>query len=106
MLTWFGPDDLSYCGDLVKVATPIGCTCGHCAELITTKDTGFVVPHFIRASGLPWHYACWLRQLIGGVNHLNKLCGCYGGKLPPDPPELSRRAAALAALILWQRSQQ
>jgi len=69
MLTWFGPADLVYCGDLVKVATPVDIACGHCAELITFNDTGFVVPHGAAPGWLAWHYACWLRQLIGGVNN-------------------------------------
>lgn len=44
------------------------------------------------------HIECAYRAVAGGVNHLKGLCTCCGGTQPPDPPELSRRDAARAAL--------
>lgn len=40
------------------------------------------------------HWECGLRSVIGGVNHLNGLCVCYGGTLPNEPDGVSKREGA------------
>ncbi len=45
-----------------------------------------------------YHRECLFRVVSGGANHVKGLCGCHGGTEPPDPPGLSRRDAARAAL--------
>lgn len=47
------------------------------------------------------HEECMMRQVIGGLNHINGACTCCGGKLPPDPPGLSKRAAARVAYAAY-----
>lgn len=48
------------------------------------------------------HYECSMRSVIGGLNHLKGCCTCCGGKEPPDPADLSKRAAAQAAFTFWR----
>lgn len=48
-----------------------------------------------------YHWQCGLRSVVGGLNHLNKLCRCCGGTLPPDPEGPTRRQAAEMAAHVW-----
>jgi hypothetical protein len=41
-------------------------------------------------------------MMIGGLNHLLGRCTCCGGTEPPDPPEMTPRQAALAAVAAWR----
>jgi hypothetical protein len=81
--------------DAVEVEVPVGVPCMFCEEPFEEGDSGWVY-----ASGQPTHTECGLRSVLGGVNHQLGLCSCCGGTLPPDPPGLSRREAAQAALKL------
>ncbi len=45
------------------------------------------------------HRECAMRAVIGGLNHQLGLCLCCGGSEPPDPPHLTRREAAKAAVL-------
>lgn len=58
-----------------------------------------IIPHVDEDREFPraWHRECAVRQVIGGVNHLRGRCTCCGGTEPPDPPDMTRREAALAA---------
>ena len=56
-------------------------------------------------NGLPVHHECGFRAIAGGANHILGCCSCCGGTMPPDPPGLSRREAARAALLAWERKQ-
>lgn len=49
-------------------------------------------------TGVLFHWECGLRSVLGGLNHQLGMCSCCGGKLDPDPPDLTRRQAALAAV--------
>jgi hypothetical protein len=48
-----------------------------------------------------YHRECHLRQVTGSVGHQLRQCSCYGGDRE-DPPELSVRDAARAAVALWE----
>lgn len=77
--------------------------CPHCDEAIDG------VPRYVPdAAGarMAWHDACFRRLVIGGLNHLRGDCSCCGGSEPPDPPELSRRQAALAAVAYFESRRQ
>jgi hypothetical protein len=51
-----------------------------------------------------YHIECWLRMIVGGINHIFGRCECCGGTDPPDPPGLSKRdAAKLAGRVLERR---
>lgn len=96
MMHWFGRDPWApLCDDCPKVATPVGHPCGWCTEPIRDGDDGVFI------DSLAFHYECNLRQIIGGLNHLMGICSCCGGAAEPDPPELSKRQAAQAAIAYW-----
>lgn len=77
--------------------------CAHCDEPIAgSKRT---IPHYdgTRVEHRPYHPECAARLVIGGFNHIVGRCMCCGGDLPPDPPEMTKRQAAVAAVAEWQR---
>lgn len=52
----------------------------------------------------PIHIECGIRSVIGGINHQRGLCICCGGTEDPDPPNVSRRiAAVMAADYFWEQ---
>ncbi len=74
-------------------------TCVYCGELVLAHEPR---SHGTNAVA---HWECGCRAVIGGLNHLLGKCSCYGGDLPPDPPELTQRQAALAAVLCWKDAQ-
>jgi hypothetical protein len=65
------------------------------AERITQVGQGW--------ARLRWlHRECAQRSAIGGLNHLKGTCQCGGGTDDPDPPEMTKRQAALAAVEYWR----
>ncbi len=54
--------------------------------------------------GSDMHRECGMRCIIGSVGHLKGRCSCYGG-MESDPPEMTLREAAKAAIALWQKIQ-
>ena len=72
--------------------------CGWCGEAIGPNDTRAEL-----ASGEHWHYECLIRSIVGSVGHLTGRCSCYADrdKAEEDPPEMTKREAALAAAELW-----
>ncbi len=69
--------------------------CVFCGEPILPGER--VAPDYVQ----PVHWECGLRAVVGGLNHLNGLCSCCGGTLPPDPEGMTRREAARAAAQAW-----
>ncbi len=102
-MKWFGKAyGAPYEYDTPRVATPVGEPCLWCHEPMTEVDTGVIAGYIdmsMTPRSVPYHYECYLRQIVGGVNHQLHLCVCPGcaGVLPPDPPTMTRREAALAA---------
>jgi hypothetical protein len=82
------------------VATPVGVPCQRCEEPIEVGDFGLVMPH-VEAAGTarmaPHHRECFLRSVFGSVGHQRKKCSCFGGT-EEDPPEMTKREAAIAAV--------
>jgi hypothetical protein len=75
--------------------------CPNCDEPV---ESGPLIPHFVEVGMIEprrWHWECWQRQVIGGVNHQRHACTCCGGTEPPDPPGMTRREAARAAVALY-----
>lgn len=102
-MRWFGRAyGARYEVDTPHVPTPVGEVCGWCDEAIAAHDDGLVLPLLgePERTRIAYHYECHLRRVIGGVNHQLHLCHCEGcaGVLPPDPPHMTRREAAIAAV--------
>ena len=73
--------------------------CGYCDEPIAEGDLAPTL-------GMPLHYECNLRLIIGPVAHLEHRCSCFvPGSVEADPPHLTRRQAAHAAVKLYQLMQ-
>lgn len=80
----------------VEVPTPVGQVCIWCQEAIEAGDDGMVY-----ANGPVAHHECMVRQAIGGVNHILGRCICCGGTEDPDPPDMTLRESARAAVKLF-----
>lgn len=98
-MKWFGKDwSARICQDSPRAETPVGKNCVWCEEQIGENDRGF-----IRPDGNVAHLECDLRSVIGGINHQRGICSCCGGTENPDPPNLTRRQAAKAAMdFYWE----
>jgi hypothetical protein len=49
------------------------------------------------------HRECMMRQTLGGVGHHLGKCHCPGGSGEfEDPPEMTKREAAIAAVQVWE----
>ena len=72
--------------------------CPHCNEKIVVGDE--VMP--FNGGRLLFHRNCGLRGVIGSVAHIYKRCSCYvPGSTEGDPPDLTPRQAADAAVAAW-----
>jgi hypothetical protein len=103
-MRWFGkPWGAEACDPASHVETPVGEICMWCDEPIAEEDRGFLMPHLGAAVTMRAHHLeCYLRSILGGLNHLEGRCACHrkpGGlpPEPPDPPGMTRREAAVAA---------
>jgi hypothetical protein len=86
--------------DCPQVPVPVGEHCLWCAEVILADETGVIY-----SNGPAAHIECFLRQTFGSVGHQLGLCSCPGNAgIMDDPPGLSRRQAALAAVEEFERS--
>jgi hypothetical protein len=95
---YFGPPQLRKEWEQ-QIDTPVGAVCLLCEELIDEDDTGT-----INYVGQVTHYECMMRSVLGSVGHLRGRCSCFGGD-EEDPPGMTRREAAIAAVRLWESTQ-
>lgn len=52
---------------------------------------------------LTMHPECMFRSIMGSVTHIEQRCSCFvPGADETDPPGMSRREAARAALAAWK----
>jgi hypothetical protein len=114
---WFGESwGAPMCEDAPHVTTPVGALCLHCEEPVRADDRGVTVPQcglddlarrldperLLAPSRVALHLECHLRDTVGSVGHIEGRCSCVGGD-EEDPPGLSRREAAVAAVAAWER---
>lgn len=95
VVRYFGPERLRKDYE-TQVPAPLGATCLLCEDLIDEGDVGS-----INTAGQVTHYECLMRMVVGTVGHQRGLCSCFGGT-EEDPPGLTRREAAIAALQEWE----
>jgi hypothetical protein len=96
-MKYFGPPHLRKLHEM-QIATPLHMACGHCGERFADGDIGT-----IDLGGTALHYECGMRLVIGSVGHQKKQCVCYGRE-DEDPPGMTKREAARAALRLFEQS--
>lgn len=103
MSAWFGKNwGAPVCRELPNVPVPVGSLCFYCDEPLVAEDAGMQ-----DGQGKPMHFNCFLRSVIGSVAHLEKRCSCYiDGASEADPPNLTRRQAANAAVAVWRAIQE
>lgn len=78
-------------------------TCLHCGEPVMAGDAK--THTYISSEGpRPVHHECAARAVLGSVGHQMGRCSCHGGT-EEDPPGMTKREAARAALLLFQRMQ-
>jgi len=101
-MTWFGePWDAPLNEECERQATPVGELCLRCEEPIESWASG-VTMVCIDAAGAtrrPQHLECFIRSSVGSMGHLLGRCSCHGGH-EEDPPDLSVRDAARAAVLV------
>ena len=73
--------------------------CPHCEEPILKGEA--IMPMGGPKDEVVFHHECGFRLVAGSVGHIQKRCSCYGGT-EGDPTGLTKREAALAALVLWR----
>jgi len=82
----------------------LGLLCFRCDEPFAPSEWGIIsyyVPEAGACASIARHRECEMRGVIGSVGHQLRQCSCYGGDRE-DPPELSIRDAARAAVALWE----
>jgi hypothetical protein len=73
--------------------------CIYCHEPVLPKEESPIGP-----LGAHLHHECSFRSIIGSVAHIEQRCSCYvDGSTESDPPAMSLREGARAALSAYQR---
>lgn len=102
--TWHAPA----CEPELEVPTPVGEACLWCDEAIEEGQRGFTQTYVARdgARVVPMHLECSLRQTMGGAlcaDGTCQNCGDGSGGAISDPPGLTMREAAIAAVAAHER---
>jgi hypothetical protein len=107
-MRWFGPEAFNtFCENNPRAPIPTGQPCLWCDEPITPIDDGYLFHTLIERipAQAPMHHICYVRAIVGGVNHQAGICACYGGIEPADPDNLSTRQAAQLAYDFFAHRQ-
>ena len=100
---YFGePWPSGICDEGVQVETPFGYPCVLCEELIEDGDRGSFMGVIMAGHNVhqrPVHRECSLRNVLGGIGHLNgsSSCPCRGGDDPDDGHTFRE-----SALLVWE----
>jgi hypothetical protein len=98
-MNWFGEDwGAPCCEPELHIETPVGAKCVWCSERIVNGDTGFTSVVYPTNQIIHYHENCYLRQILGSVAHIEGRCSCYGTGTESDPPDMTLRQAATAAV--------
>ncbi len=100
----FGQPNLAIAQNIEQIPTPIGQPCEWCKEKFLAGEDGLAIPVVgDKGDGHYYHVNCFLRGIVGSVGHQEGSCSCYGGT-KEDPPGLTKRQAADAAVELFRRN--
>jgi hypothetical protein len=106
MMNWFGESwGAPCCKELLFAPTPVGEPCAWCEEVFEEGDSGLLIPSVgedLKATLSSYHRECFLRSIVGSVGHIKGECPCCGGE-SGDPPGMTMREAAKAAVEEWER---
>jgi hypothetical protein len=79
--------------------------CGYCKEPLEENPPP---QDFIGMGDEPedMHRECFMRSVLGSLGHMMGFCSCVlgRGKGIEDPPRMTRREAAKAAYVYWNKS--
>lgn len=103
-MLFFGRPGLGDSWECETLPAPPPMVCFRCAEWIAPTDLG-VVQSLVSMEGpacIAYHYECHARMLLGSLGHQQGRCSCFGGH-EEDPPDMTVREAAKAALAFAQR---
>ena len=100
-MRWFGTSwGAPLNEDCPQVPVPVGAMCLWCSEIVAEHETGVIY-----SNGPVAHFECFLRQTYGSVGHQRGLCSCNGGPgTMNDPPDMTKRQAARAAVYEFERN--
>lgn len=72
--------------DAHEVPTPVGQQCLLCRETIIGGESGILMPYVgaLGSQTAPEHIECFLRSILGDVQHLEQRCSCYNPDAGPD----------------------
>lgn len=101
-----GAGELDFGWPGAAAATPVGRLCLWCDDPIGERDRGYLERACFDPGGWrlqPIHFACRLRMILGSVGHIEGRCSCYVTPGEEDPPGLTRREAAIAAVAAYER---
>ena len=110
MYGWFGTPWPSRvcCGpsgqviEELRKPVPVAEDCFECEERFFRDDSGHAVIDIENTGRVRIrhvHKECSARAVVGGLNHLNKVCSCHGGTDAP-PEGMTIRQEAIA---VWRR---
>ena len=111
---WFGEpwpsgvcfDDDDRLREEMRKPFPSGESCLYCAEVFIDGDQGQATP-LIGIAGTEVchvHRECMLRQVVGGLAHLEGRCSCYGGD-GHETPGMTEREEAIEVWKRWTKRQ-
>jgi hypothetical protein len=106
-LEFFGPSPWGPAIDEPRrmAKTPVEQRCLYCNESIADDDSGIIMG-YLTVDGprrVPEHRECLLRHIFGSVGHQLGTCSCHGGT-EEDPPGMTKREAARAAVRLFEEA--
>jgi hypothetical protein len=100
-MRWFGKfHNAPMQSDCPQTETPVGTVCAYCDEQILPDDDGM-----IDAGGSVYHRPCFLRPIIGSINHQLGLCSCFQKDAVEVDEPGTKREAAEAAMRFFLQSQ-
>lgn len=107
---WFGETwNAPMCDPTMHVETPVGSLCLQCEEEIGERDRGVTMPYLGLGANVHQaavHLECHLRSILGGAlcaDGTCQNCGDGTGGAISDPPGLTAREAAIAAVAAHER---